>query len=43
MRLPSSKKDESYPFVVHGLTGPTPDGFVPLSDAQIADMLSRMV
>jgi len=42
MRVRASKADEAVPFVMDGLQGPTVEGFVPLSDEQTADMISRL-
>jgi len=42
MRVRNSKAESAVPYVIDGLLGPTPDGFVPLSDAQVTEMIGRL-
>jgi len=43
MRVRASKSDEGVPFVMDGLLGPTPEGFVPLSNDQIYHQLEALL
>merc|ERR1712083_183257 len=44
MRVRSgSHGEEGVPFVMDGLLGPTPDGFVPLSDDQIYEQIGKLL
>jgi len=42
MRLRDKKAESAVPYTIDGLLGPTPTGYVPLSDAQVADMIARL-
>merc|ERR1712228_814859 len=43
MRVRASSGEEGVPFVLDGLLGPTPDGFVPLSDDQIYEQIGKLL
>merc|ERR1712154_186932 len=43
MRVRASKSDEGVPFVMDGLLGPTPEGFVPLSNDQIYHQVEALL
>merc|ERR1719361_2023858 len=43
MRVRASSGEEGVPYVLDGLLGPTPDGFVPLSDDQIYEQIGRLL